>query len=89
MAKRIYEIVRHEDIIDLVPQADTAYVLSDDFLKASEDASQIEDRIAKKYLALMDLNLEEAEETLVTLYPQEMYHLLVFLQRETLKLSQQ
>ena len=83
MEKRNYEIVRHEDIIDLVPQADTAYVLADDFLNPSEDASEIEDCIAKKYLALMDLNLEEAEETLVTMYPQEMYHLLVYIQRES------
>lgn len=85
MQKSTYEIVRPEDVLDLKPSDDTRYVLNDDFLKPMEGVTETENTIATKYLRLMDLSLTDDAETLITLYPQELHSLLVFLQRESLK----
>lgn len=85
MQKSTYENVRPEDVLDLTPSENTRYVLDDEFLKPMEGVSETENKIATKYLRLMDLSLTDDAETLITLYPQELHSLLVFIQRETLK----
>ena len=88
MEKRIFEIVLPQNVLALIPNDETHYVLGHEFLKKMEDVSETENRIATKYLKIMDLSLEDDDNSLLILSPQELHNLLIFIQRETLKLSQ-
>lgn len=85
MEKRKYELIRPEDLLDLLPNKDTHYIFSTDFQIPIENVTEEENRIAQKYLSLFAIDLENTDQLIFSLQAVELYNLFICVNRDSLK----
>jgi hypothetical protein len=82
MGKSNFELVNPMEIIDLEFDKDTRLIFSDYFFKSPDNLTEVEKRIADRYLNFLNYDSEDTRQIKIFLQPKEVFNFLIHLQRE-------